>query len=304
VTTVADVQRLVSLSDDAFGEALRDLGAVLDVPPTVVAPDGTDPARRARLRIEAGGATAGGGVLERLGFRRPVRRGLVLALAALLGLAAIAGAVGFGLPGLRIVFGPTPSPSASANPSVATASPSSSPSPAPTSSPRPTPSRTPGPPGSTLSLGRQVTLDEARGEVGFPLLLPTDARLGPPDAAWIDDVGRVTLVWTARPGVPATIDPNLALVVTEFPGRIDPGYFEKILRQGTSIESISVAGHDGYWISGSPHEFVYVDPSGEPTFDDRRLAGDTLAWSDGSVTYRIETDLGRDAAIAIAESMR
>ena len=92
--------------------------------PRSPAPAGSpDLASRARSRIEAEGITPDSGWLDRLGLRptgrpatRPLRRGLVLALAALLVLAAIAGAIGFGLPGLRIVFGPTatvPSPSPS-----------------------------------------------------------------------------------------------------------------------------------------------------------------------------------------------
>jgi hypothetical protein len=268
----------------------------------MIAPDGSDPARRARLRIEAAGARAGEGILDRLGLRRPIRRGLVLALAALLVLAAIASAVGFGLPGLRIVFGPAPSASGSASPSLAVASPRPSLSPSPSRSP--IAAQTPMPPGATLGLGRAVTLDQARAESSFPILLPTDPRLGAPDGVWIDGVGRVSLVWTARPDLPATIDPDLALIVTQVPGRIDPGYFEKILRPGTTIEGARVGGHDGYWISGAQHEFVYVNPSGDPVFDDRRLVDDTLAWSDGQVTFRLETGAGRDAAIAIAESMR
>jgi hypothetical protein len=268
----------------------------------MIAPDGSDPARRARLRIEAAGARAGEGILDRLGLRRPVRRGLVLALAALLVLAAIASAVGFGLPGLRIVFGPAPSASGSALPSLAAASPKPSLSTSPSRSP--IAAQTPMPPGATLALGRAVALDQARAESSFPILLPTDPRLGAPDGVWIDSVGRVSLVWTARPDLPATIDPDLALIVTQVPGRIDPGYFEKILRPGTTIEGSRVGGHDGYWISGAQHEFVYVNPSGDPVFDDRRLVDDTLAWSDGQVTFRLETGAGRDAAIAIAESMR
>jgi hypothetical protein len=37
--------------------------------------------------------------------------------------------------------------------------------------------------------------------------------------------------------------------------------------------------------------------------DSRRWVGDTLLWTDGGTTYRLETALGRDAAIRIAESL-
>jgi len=69
---------------------------------------------------------------------------------------------------------------------------------------------------------------------------------------------------------------------------------------------VKVGESTGYWITGDPHEFVYVGPgpTGEPTFENRRLVGDTLAWSVGDVTYRLETSLGKDEAIRVAESMR
>jgi hypothetical protein len=300
---VAEPRRLAALSDAALADALGALSASLAVPSA--APVGSpDLASRARSRIEAEGIAPETGWLDRLGLRptgrpatRPLRRGLVLALAALLVLAAIAGAIGFGLPGLQIVFGPTPS--ASPSPSLTVGA-----TPAPTPSRAPTPTPTVGPPGSALGLGRIVSLAEARAAVDFPILLPTDSRIGAPDVVWIDDVDRVTLIWLERPGLTTIVEPGISLIVTEFPGHMDEGYFQKILQGGTTIERVDVAGSVGYWISGDPHQFVYVGPSGEPEFESRRLVGDTLAWSIGDVTYRLETSLGKDDAILVAESMR
>ena len=226
-----------------------------------------------------------------------MRRGLVLAIAAILVLAAVAGAIGFGLPGLRIVFGPGPTPTPVLSPSIGAASPSSSPA----ASPTPTP--TAGPPGSTLGLGRQVTLAEATAQAPFPVAVPSDPTLGPPDTVWIDGVGRVTLVWAAKPGLPSTNEPGIGLIVTELPGRIEPDYFQKLLNAQTTIEDVDVGGAAGYWISGDPHQFIYVDASGQPVFETRRLVGDTLAWSVGPVTYRLESALGRDESIRLAETI-
>jgi hypothetical protein len=301
---MADLARLLTLTDDALGDALRGLGAELDVPPVSVS-DAADPARLARLRIEAAAArppAATAGFLERLGVgrgRRTWRRSLVLAVAALLVLAAVAGAIGFGLPGLRIVFTPAAAPTPGGSPAPSTLGASSGQSAA---APSPTPSSSE-PPGSGLGLGTPTTLAAAQAQAGFPILLPGDPAVGPPDAVWIDDVGRVTLIWRAGAGLPATEESSLGLLVSEFPGTINPGYFEKLLDAGSTIDPITVRGRPGYWISGEPHEFVYVNPSNQPTFDARRLVGDTLAWSDGPVTYRIESALGREAAIRIAESL-
>jgi len=307
---VADVRRLAQLPDAAFEEALRDLGRSLAVPAVPASAAGLsagttaiDPARRARLRIEAAGfGPARRGLADRLGLgwptsARPMRRGLVLAIAAILVLAAVAGAIGFGLPGLRIVFGPGPTPTPVLSPSIGAASPSSSPA----ASPTPTP--TAGPPGSTLGLGRQVTLAEATAQAPFPVAVPSDPTLGPPDTVWIDGVGRVTLVWAAKPGLPSTNEPGIGLIVTELPGRIEPDYFQKLLNAQTTIEDVDVGGAAGYWISGDPHQFIYVDASGQPVFETRRLVGDTLAWSVGPVTYRLESALGRDESIRLAETI-
>ena len=299
---MADRRRLATLSDDGFADAIRALGGELAVP--TIPAGGPDIALRARTAIQAAGIAPESGWLDRLGLRprgrpatRPLRRGLVIAVVALLALAAIAGAIGFGLPGLRIIFGPTATASPSPMPTV---------SGAPTPSRAPTPTPTVGPPGSTLGLGRIVTLAEARTAVGIPIILPSDTRLGAPDLIWLDDVDRVTMLWLARPGLTTIVEPEISLIVTEFPGHMDEGYFQKILGGGTTIETVKVGASTGYWITGDPHEFVYVGPgpTGEPTFENRRLVGDTLAWSVDDVTYRLETSLGKDEAIRVAESMR
>jgi hypothetical protein len=52
------------------------------------------------------------------------------------------------------------------------------------------------------------------------------------------------------------------------------------------------------------HFFFYVRPDTEGYVDDgRRWVGDALVWYDGTATYRIESSLGRDATIGIAESI-
>ena len=154
--------------DRALEAALRSLAREIDWP--VAEPltaDGTtagpDIATRVRARLVAGERRR---APRQLWFGgRPVRRSFVLALAALLALAIVAGAVGLGLPGLRITFGEPP---ASLLPSA---------SPTATGSATPTPTLPPIA-GMRLNLGHQVTLDEVEAETGVPVQLPTDPRLG------------------------------------------------------------------------------------------------------------------------------
>lgn len=289
---------------------LRDLGTRLAIPARERGA-GLDPAGRARSRIVAA-------AVPRPWPRRwlihpaglPIRRAVALAAIAVLVFAAIAGALGLGLPGIRIVPAPRGSTGASSTAGpVSSASPvpsRSSGSPSAASSP-PSPSSAPpimsGPPGAGMGLGDPLSVSGAAIAVDFPVRLPTATGIGQPAGAWLLD-GRLSLVWPAAPALPPTGDPAIGLILSEFRGSLDPGYFEKILGPDTTVTTVRVDEVTGYWISGSPHEIVFVDPHGMPVFDSRRSVGDTLLWSRGEITYRLESNLGQEAAIVIAGSLR
>ncbi|HSL76387.1 MAG TPA: hypothetical protein VK867_05540 [Candidatus Limnocylindrales bacterium] len=284
--------------DDSLEAALRALAGEIDWPaaaPTTA--DGTtagpDIATRVRARLVAGEGRRSPRRWWTL-RGRPMRRSLVLAIAALLALAIVAGAVGLGLPGLRITLGEPP---ASVLPS---------PTPTATGSRSPTPSPTLPPiTGMRLNLGRQVTLDDVEPTIGVAVRLPADERLGPPASVWIDRAkgDQVGYVWKASDDLPETTERGVGLVLMRFDGADDREYYEKMINTGTSIERVKVAGHDGYWISGEPHFFFYTTSDGNFVEDTRRWVGDALIWNDGTATYRIESALGRDATIEIAESI-
>ena len=291
---MSDLRRpLATLGDDELGAELRSLAAWLDDPTVGVPAGAADPARRARVRIEAAGGRMGRRWWLLGGWSaRPVRRSLVLAIVALVILAAIVGAIGFGVPGIRIIFsGASPAPSASLAPSAtSTFAAAASPTPA-------------GPPGSDLDLGFLTTLSEAPNLTDFGLLRPTDPAAGAPDTIWYRE-GRLTLVWTSRPGLPDTEAAGIGLLLTEFRGSVDREFFGKMVGSGTTLTPVTVNGSTGYWISGALHEFFYLDPNGQVVNDGRRVVGDTLIWTRGAITFRLETSLGREAAIRIAETIR
>src|SRR5260370_968952 len=103
---MSDQRRVVAgIGDDALGAELRGLGPWLESPRPRMAPGTPDPARRARLRIEAAPRRVPRAWWPWTGRRAPaVRRSFVLAVIALVVLAAIVGAIGFGVPGIRIIF--------------------------------------------------------------------------------------------------------------------------------------------------------------------------------------------------------
>jgi hypothetical protein len=286
---------MAAFDDTALEGALRSLATAIDWPraapeaPSGVAA-GPDIATRVRVRLTEPGRRG-----ARPWWRapwRPLRRSVVLALAALLALAVVAGAIGLGLPGLRLILGgptPTPTPTASLGPGA---------------TPTPTPT-VPAVAGGGLALGTQVRLDEVEGLTGIPVRLPTDPRLGEPDTVWVDTFrgNQVAYVWASSSELPETTERGVGFVLMRFDGTTDPGFYEKMIGTGTHLETVDVNGHDGFWITGDPHFFYYVR-DGQQFFDeDRRWVGDALTWSDGTTTFRIESALGKDATIAIAESI-
>lgn len=212
-----------------------------------------------------------------------VRRSVLLAVAATLIVAAVAAAaIGFNLPGIRIIFGPPPS--LEPTPSHASISPS-------------------GLPGVQMDLGAIVSVEEAQALVDFPLLLPTNPDLGPPDATYVR-LRRVAFIWAPQDGIPPTDDPEVGLLLNQFRGVLGQNIVNKIADEGTHVEPITVDGAPGYWIAGAPHFFMYVDPSGLEISDSYRSVSQTLVWTRDGITYRLETALDRDAAIRLAESLR
>jgi hypothetical protein len=273
--------RLAALDDAGLEALLRETTEAVAWP-AASPPGGPDIAMRVRARLVAA---------PRPGARRPwtawrpVRRSLLIAIVALLTLAAIAGAVGLGLPGLRLILGEPP---ASPPPSVA-------------------PSRTPppGPIGSSLRLGELYALDEVEALTGIPVQLPTDPAIGPPNAVYVDRVrgNQVAFVWAASDALPETREPGIGLILMRFDGTIDDGFRQKLIGEGTTVEPVSVGGKRGFWVSGEAHFFFYIREDGGVIDDGRRWVGDALAWTDATITYRLESGLGRDASIALAESL-
>ncbi|HET9085774.1 MAG TPA: hypothetical protein VFN41_15360, partial [Candidatus Limnocylindrales bacterium] len=248
--------RHLARDDAGLEAALRSLSAEIDWPTaTPMTADGATTAPDIATRVRARLVSRGPRPRRSWMFGgRPVRRGLVLALLALLGLAIVAGAVGLGLPGLRITLGEPPAsvlpaPTDAVSPTASRPG-SQMPSPSPTLPPIA---------GMRLLLGRQVALDQVEPETGIAVALPKDKRLGPPDSVWIDPAkgDQVAYVWKASADLPETLEPGVGLVLMRFDGANEQQFYDKAIHSGTTLERVRVHGHDGYWISGDPHFFFY-----------------------------------------------
>ncbi len=168
----------------------------------------------------------------------------------------------------------------------------------PSAAPRPA-----GDAGERLHLGRAVSLDEARDLLGGPVPVPT--ALGAPDAVyWAAGTRFVSLVYLPRPGLPETAGSGVGVLLMEAAGDVQYPFLGKLLGPQTTLEPADVDGAPGAWLAGAPHAVAYLDPSGRFTTDDVRLVGNVLIWSRAGLTYRIESGLTRERALAIATTLR
>ncbi len=172
----------------------------------------------------------------------------------------------------------------------------------------PTPSPLPsGTLGSNLGLGTRTTLEAAQKAVRWQVLVP--AQLGQPDAVYLlmppvgPSQGEVTLVYGPRPDIATASETGVGVLVTEARGSVNEQFFEKTASPDTTIEPVSVEGHDGWWISGKPHMFVFVDSNNEPRFETLRLATNTLVIDDGGTIVRIEGHMTKAQALQIAGTL-
>jgi hypothetical protein len=172
----------------------------------------------------------------------------------------------------------------------------------PTPSPLP-----PGPLGKRLGLGDQTTLDAARTQVQWKITIPQS--LGQPDEVYLQQPpdgpsqGEVTLVYSARQGIPVSGQTGVSVLITEARGTVDKGFFGKMLGPDATLEEVQVNGHPGYWIAGKPHVFFFMDANGKFRDETMRLATNTLIFANGGTIVRIEGELTKAQALEIAKSL-
>jgi hypothetical protein len=155
-------------------------------------------------------------------------------------------------------------------------------------------------------LGREVTLARAEAAAGFPAALPT--ALGPPDRTWVDEaiVGfepdqvarRIVNAWPPTPELPVIPGTEAGAVLMQFEG--DWEVASKLLSAETGrFGDAIVEGRPAFWTTGE-HELQLI--SGDELMR-LLVTGNVLIWQDAGYTFRLETDLGKQAAIDIAESI-
>ena len=151
---------------------------------------------------------------------------------------------------------------------------------------------TPAPTTTPLELGQRV-----------PRAPLVPGELGPPDEVYrADDI--VTLLYRPRAGLPESENTGAGALLTLIPGRTNPVYMRKLAGPDTTIERVTVDGEPGFWLAGASHGLLYEHPSGGVREAPSRLAGNTLVWRRGALTLRLEADITKERALAIARSIR
>ncbi len=154
--------------------------------------------------------------------------------------------------------------------------------------------------GTRLALGLPSAIDDASMRV--TVVVPEQLR--PPDEVYRSDDGwRASLVWAPRDGLPASGSSGIGLLAMFLAGHLDPGLVDKIVIESrVTIEDVTVRGQPGFWISGEPHVLKYL--AGGTTGAERtRLVGNALVWEEDGIVIRLESGLGRDETVALAETM-
>lgn len=154
--------------------------------------------------------------------------------------------------------------------------------------------------------GRRISVAEAVTWPGVTLRIPE--VLGQPDEVYVDESvrgGMISAVWYADAGLPATNQPRVGAVLTQFLGDTRPYILKEIHGTGARVETTTVNGEPGAWVEGGhPLEIRLPGESSEEVIVTTRLSANTLMWVDDGVTMRLETALPLADAKRIAESVK
>ena len=139
----------------------------------------------------------------------------------------------------------------------------------------------------------EKSLAEAQQIVDYPILLPTyPPDLGEPDRVFVQDAdGDMTILVWIDPAHPAVVLMSLHI--------IPAGSWAIDKMNPVRVETITVNGQRAVWAFG-PYPVRYSN--GDMDFV-RLIDGHVLIWTDGTVTYRLETALTMEEAVKVAESL-
>lgn len=151
------------------------------------------------------------------------------------------------------------------------------------------------PPTSLLQVGGATTLEQAREQIRYTILLPAYPEdLGEPDYVYIQSFTTpvVFLVW-ADDEKPGQVRTSLSQADSNLP------VFEKY--DPRSVVDTQVHDEPAVWVEGN---YVMMLRNGDFTMSRLITQGHVLIWTHDDMTFRLETDETLEEALRIAESIR
>jgi hypothetical protein len=144
---------------------------------------------------------------------------------------------------------------------------------------------------SPIPSSRDADLDEARRVALFPVAAPM--TLGSPDRVLLEDSDN-----NGAPRVVSLVYRGGTVRFDQFDGTLEPAFLET----APNAEWVTL-GDSALWLS-EPHPVTYVGRDGVTRTETARLAGPTLIWASGGVTYRLEGLPTLTEALGVARSVR
>ncbi len=157
--------------------------------------------------------------------------------------------------------------------------------------------------GGSLLLGEATTFQDAASAAGFELVVPGAALAGAEPEVYLNhfqEAPVVSLLYPASNELPEIGDTGVGLLLMQIDAAGDTSML--IGKRATSERPprpVTIDGADGLWIQGG----VLTIDAGDPFWTYQRRSGNVLVWERGGVTYRMESNLPLDDAVAIAESL-
>ena len=146
-----------------------------------------------------------------------------------------------------------------------------------------------------LTLGEEVSLEEARATSPFPLRELDE----PPDRVFLGERGTVWFLYGSPEQARLLVAQSSLHLPTD-----DDILLKKLAGPETRVERVDVGGSPGVFLSGESHFLFLLDEYGLVVEESARLARDVLIWERDSVGYRLEGDFELEEALRAAAKLR
>lgn len=157
---------------------------------------------------------------------------------------------------------------------------------------------------STLIVGDEIEVEDASLREGNPVLTLSEIDIERAYERVDGDSRTISLFYLPSESLPEIGDSGVGALLMQFE---TPSDFAIMIKKTAFPEDgtfTQVGEVDGYWVPSGNLIAVPYDPQGAFGLETvSRETGNVLLWQSNGITYRLETNLDRRSAIALAESL-